>query len=130
MFTNLDPKSPIPLYEQIAGRLKAAVAVGELRAGVPLPSVRQLAAQLRINPATVVQAYHELESQGWVEMRQGAGTFVRSMQGELKARERKSQARRLIRTLLSDAARLGLDQQDLRDAFGHELDGSARDHSD
>ena len=65
MFADLDPKSAVPLYEQIAVRLKAAVATGELRPGDLLPSVRQLASRLRINPATVVQAYRTLEDEGF-----------------------------------------------------------------
>lgn len=125
MFSDLDPKSAVPLYEQIAVRLKAAVATGELRPTDALPSVRQLAGRLRINPATVVQAYRSLESDGFVEIRQGAGTFVRTMEGETRARERQAQARRLIRQLLADSARLGLSRQDIKDAMKHQLEGSA-----
>jgi GntR family transcriptional regulator len=125
MFSDLDPKSAVPLYEQIAVRLKAAVATGELRPTDALPSVRQLAGQLRINPATVVQAYRSLESDGFVEIRQGAGTYVRTMEGEARARERQTQARRLIRQLLADSARLGLSRQELKDAMKHQLEGSA-----
>jgi GntR family transcriptional regulator len=125
MFNDLDPKSAVPLYEQIAVRLKAAVATGELRPTDALPSVRQLAGRLRINPATVVQAYRSLESDGFVEIRQGAGTFVRAMESEARARERQAQARRLVRRLLADSARLGLSRQDLKDAMKHQLEGSA-----
>jgi GntR family transcriptional regulator len=125
MFSDLDPKSAVPLYEQIAVRLKAAVATGELRPTDALPSVRQLAGRLRINPATVVQAYRSLESDGFVEIRQGAGTYVRTMEGEARARERQAQARRLIRQLLADSARLGLSRQELKDAMKHQLEGSA-----
>lgn len=123
MFDDLDPKSAVPLYEQIAVRLKAAVATGDLRPGDALPSVRQLAAQVRINPATVVQAYRKLEADGFVEMRQGAGSFVRAVPSESRARERAVQARRLARQLLADAAGLGLSRQELREAIRHELDG-------
>lgn len=125
MFSDLDPKSAVPLYEQIAVRLKAAVATGELRPADALPSVRQLAGRLRINPATVVQAYRSLESDGFVEIRQGAGTYVRVMESEARARERQAQARRLVRQLLADSARLGLSRQDLKDAMKHQLEGSA-----
>jgi GntR family transcriptional regulator len=125
MFTQLDSRSAVPLYEQIALRLKAAVATGELGAGDALPSVRQLAARLRINPATVVQAYRALEEEGFVELRQGAGTFVRSLPAEQRARERAAQARQLIRRLLAEAARLGLSRHDLRAALRRELEASA-----
>ena len=76
MFTRIDSRSPTPLYAQIADRIRVAVASGELTSGSDLPSVRALATKLRVNPATVVQAYRELEREGLVEMRQGAGTFI------------------------------------------------------
>src|SRR5678816_2422966 len=122
MFNDLDPKSAVPLYEQIAVRLKAAVATGELSAGDALPSVRVLAGRLRINPATVVQAYRALETDGFLEIRQGAGSYVKSVQAETRSRERGLQARRLIRALLVDAARLGLSKQELKDAIKHEME--------
>jgi len=125
MLEDLDTKSAVPLYEQIAVRLKAAVATGELRPADALPSVRQLAGRLRINPATVVQAYRSLEADGFVEIRQGAGTYVRAMQGDARARERSTQARRLLRRMLADAARLGLSRQEIKDALRHELEGGA-----
>jgi GntR family transcriptional regulator len=123
VFGSLDPKSAVPLYEQIAVRLKAAVATGELRAGDALPSVRQLAARLRVNPATVVQAYRGLEDAGFVELRQGAGTFVRNLAAEVRTRERTAQARRLARQMVAEAARYGLSRHELRDAIRLELDG-------
>jgi GntR family transcriptional regulator len=108
MFNNIDPRSPTPLYDQIAGRVKVAVASGELRPGEALPSVRQLAARLRVNPATVVQAYRELETEGFVEMRQGAGTYVREVANDRRMREQVEQATRLVRAMLAEAARLGI----------------------
>jgi len=123
MFDQIDSRSATPLYAQIAGRLKVAIAAGELRAGTGLPSVRQLAGQLRINPATVVQAYRELESEGFVEMRQGAGTFVREVEQGRRGQERAAEARRLVRTLLTEAGRLGITPAELRTAFLAALDG-------
>lgn len=121
MFDRIDPRSPTPLYAQIASRLRLAVASGELHAGDSLPSVRQLATTLRINPATVVQAYRDLESEGFVEMRQGAGTFVRAVQAERRDDERSNEASRLIRGLLAESARLGITPEDLRTALDREL---------
>jgi GntR family transcriptional regulator len=123
MFDQIDSRSATPLYAQIAGRLKVAIAAGELRAGTGLPSVRQLAGQLRINPATVVQAYRELESEGFVEMRQGAGTFVREVEQGRRGQERAAEARRLVRTLLAEAGRLGITPGELRTAFLAALEG-------
>lgn len=117
MFDQLDPRSPTPLYDQIAARIRMAVASGDLRPNEALPSVRQLAARLRVNPATVVQAYRQLESEGFVEMRHGAGTFVREITGDLRARERTHHALRLVREMLQEAARLGLATDDIVGAF-------------
>lgn len=126
MFEQIDPRSATPLYAQIANRIKVAVASGELRAGVGLPSVRQLAGQLRINPATVVQAYRELEVEGFVEMRQGAGTFVREIEASRRSRQRDQEARRLVRAMLAEAGKLGLSGEDIREAVERELEGRAR----
>ena len=121
MFDHIDPRSPTPLYAQIAERLRLAVAAGELSAGDPLPSVRQLAARLRVNPATVVQAYRDLEQDGFVEMRQGAGTYVRAVTPDRRAGERARQAVRLVRRLIADAVRLGIPSQELTAAIQQEL---------
>ena len=122
MFEHLDPRSPNPLYAQISARLRVAIASGELRTGEGLPSVRELAGRLRVNPATVVQAYRELESEGFVEMRQGAGTFVREVTNDKRARERATEARRLVRDMIAEAGRLGLTADELRDAIESELE--------
>ena len=120
MFEDIDPRSPVPLYEQIAARLRVAVAADELKAGDLLPSVRQLAASLRVNPATVVQAYRDLEREGFVEMRHGAGTFVQQVGAQKRASERARQARTLVREMLSEAAKLGLTAADLKRALDQE----------
>ncbi len=117
MFDRLDARSPVPLYDQIAARLRAAIVAGELAPGAALPSVRQLAARLRVNPATVVQAYRALEAEGFVELRQGAGTFVSAVPESRRGRERAAQARRLVEGLLADAARLGIGVDALRAAL-------------
>jgi len=119
----IDPRSPVPLYAQIADRFRVAIATGALESGAALPSVRQLAAQLRVNPATVVQAYRELEEAGVVESRQGAGTFVREVAEPRRLAERQREARRLVRRLLTDAAARGITGDDLEQALKVELKG-------
>src|SRR5260221_10111187 len=94
VYRQIDARSPIPLYVQIADRLRVAIATGELAAGAALPSVRNLASTIRVNPATVVQAYRELEQAGVVESRQGAGTFVRDLPESRRESERRRQGRR------------------------------------
>jgi GntR family transcriptional regulator len=126
VFDRLDPRSPTPLYAQIADRLRVAIAAGELAPGTALDSVRALAARLRVNPATVVQAYRDLEAEGFVEMRQGSGTYVRSVSAERRGRQREAEARQLVRGMLAEAARLGLSAAELRDAIQSELKETGR----
>jgi GntR family transcriptional regulator len=121
VFDHIDPRSPNPIYAQIAARVRIAVASGDLCTGDPLPSVRALAAQLRVNPATVVQAYRELEREGVVDMRQGSGTFIAAVPSERRARTRDAEARRLVREMLEKAARLAIHPADLRRAIAVEL---------
>jgi len=122
----IDARNPTPLYAQIASRMRLAIAAGELTAGDGLPSVRQLAARLRINPATVVQAYRALEAEGFVEMRHGAGTFVHDVAPGKKAHERKTAARRLIRELLTEGGRMGISPQELAAVLRDELNGGSQ----
>ena len=121
MFESIDPRSPTPLYEQIAARIRVAVAAGELGAGDALPSVRTLARDLRVNPATVVQAYRDLALDGFVDMRHGQGTFVKDVPAVLRDEERAAQADTLVRRLLQDAARLGIGVEELMRAFNAEV---------
>ena len=121
MFDTIDPRSPTPLYAQIAGRLRMAIASGELRSGDSLPSVRQLSSRLRVNPATVVQAYRELELDGLVTTRQGAGTFVQEVAVERRQKDRQQEARRLVRDLLAQAGSLGISVAELQAAMEREL---------
>jgi GntR family transcriptional regulator len=113
MFEGIDPRSPTPLYEQIAARVRVAVAAGDLGPGDALPSVRALARELRINPATVVQAYRDLAIDGFVEIRHGQGTFVQDVPGFVRDEERAAQAEKLVRKLLQDAARLGISAEEI-----------------
>jgi len=123
MFHHIDPRSPIPLYVQIASRLRLAIATGEIPPAMPLPSVRQLAAEIRVNPATVVQSYRELERDGLVESRQGAGTFVKDLAEPRRSSERQSEARRLVRELVAEASGLGITHADLDQAWQSETGG-------
>jgi GntR family transcriptional regulator len=121
VFERIDPRSSTPLYAQIAARIRSAVASGELRPAAALPSVRELAADLRVNPATVVQAYRELEAEGFVEIRHGTGTFVRELAPARRSRERARQARAIVQRMLTEARRHGVSVRELRDAIDAEI---------
>src|SRR5262249_40749447 len=77
MAPNLNPASGMPLYLQLMEQMKHAIETGSIRAGEQLPSVRQMAEQLMINPNTVVRAYRELESEGVIELKHGLGAYIR-----------------------------------------------------
>ena len=127
MFDDINPRSPTPLWGQIAARVRVAVAAGELRPGELLPSVRELAKRLRVNPATVAQAYKQLAQEGFAEARHGAGTFILEVSQDRRALERKRQAIHLIRKMLEDGARLGINGRDLADAFQEEVGSKVHD---
>ncbi len=72
----IDPKSPIPIYRQISDNIRRRVAAGLLRPGDQLSSVREMAAQLLVNPNTVAKVYRDLEREGLLATRRGQGTYI------------------------------------------------------
>jgi len=112
MLVNLDPHDVRPLYFQIMEEVRRAVVVGTLRAEDPLPSVRELAAELVVNPRTVSQAYQELEREGVIYVRRGQGTFV-SPSVKRGAGERRSLAQAVAKRALLDARRNGVSAEEL-----------------
>jgi GntR family transcriptional regulator len=112
MLVNLDPNDGRPLYLQIMDEVRRAIVVGTLRAEDPLPSVRELAAELVVNPRTVSQAYQELEREGLIYVRRGQGTFV-SPGVRRGGGERRRLAREVAKRALLDARRNGLDAEEL-----------------
>jgi GntR family transcriptional regulator len=112
MLVNLDPRDRRPLYLQIMDDVRRAIVLGTLRAEDPLPSVRELAAELVVNPRTVSQAYQELEREGVVYMRRGHGTFV-SPAAERNGEDRRNFARAVAERSLLEARRNGVGVQEL-----------------
>ena len=105
---DIDTAHPTPLYHQLERAIKFAIATGKLVVGDQLPTVRQLAVELRINANTVAKVYLELERAGVVETRRGVGTFVRSRPvGAAHERDRERELRELEDHFLSAAAHLG-----------------------
>ena len=112
MLVNLDADDGRPLYLQIMDEVRRAVVIGTLRAEDPLPSVRELAAELVVNPRTVSQAYHELEREGVVYTRRGQGTFVAAT-AQRDGEERRTLARAVAKRSLLEARRNGLGVEEL-----------------
>ena len=93
MLVSLDAADATPIYAQIERGLRAAIAAGRLKPGDQLPTVRELAVELRVNANTIGRVYSELERAGVFETRRGVGTFVRA--GRAEARPASEHARRL-----------------------------------
>jgi len=108
----VDPRSPIPLGEQLRRGLRRAIAEGELRTGDPLPPVRQLAGDLGINLNTVARAYRELERDGLVSPARGRGTVVTA--NRATAPLPKMDLRGRLRDVLADATLAGYAPDELR----------------
>lgn len=121
MLLRIDPLSPEPIFEQIAFQVKTRVARGEFAEGDRLPSVRELARELTINPNTVARAYDSLEHQGVIVRRQGAGCFVKGGASALKADERRRQLDELVQRLVIEAHHLGCDEAEVRQALERRL---------
>ena len=122
MFINVDASSGLPIYLQIAQQIKTAVAMGRLHPEDPLPSVRQLAVELAVNPNTVARAYLDLEIEGVIYKRQGAGTFVSSQGVEMSKAARRRVLTELLEKALVEGVNLGLSEQELRETFDRVLE--------
>ena len=110
---SLDTKSGVPFYRQIVEQLKFALARDDLQPGERLPTVRQLAVDLSINPNTVVRAYRELEFAGLIETHQGSGTFVGDGRADIDDLERQRMLDQILTDLLARAASYGLSFTDV-----------------
>jgi len=117
----IDPTASEPIVDQLVQGVKQAVASGEFRQGERLPSVRELARELTINPNTVSRAYERLESEGVILRRQGAGCFVAEQRTKTTSRERKRQLAADMRRLVTDAFHRGSTPDELSEALAREL---------
>jgi GntR family transcriptional regulator len=112
----INPNDPTPLYAQLTRAIKFAIATGRLGVGEQLPTVRQLAVDLRINANTVAKVYTELERSGIVETRKGVGTFIRARHFEADAsRHRDDHLRTFADRFIAEAGALGFSLGDLID---------------
>ena len=117
----IDAHSGLPVYRQMVDQIKYYVASGTLKAGHQLPSVRELALQLSINPTTVVKAYNELEEEGVIDLRHGKGAFVAERAGStVSAFERDKVVRRLARQLAVESQQIGANYDFVQDVLEEE----------
>jgi GntR family transcriptional regulator len=116
IFPTISPSHPMPLYAQLTRAIQFAIATGRLRPGEQLPTVRQLAVDLRVNANTVAKVYAELERTGVLETRRGVGTFVCAHHFEATNRQDpQKEVRELIDRFLAEAGAMGFSLDDLLD---------------
>ena len=109
----LDLQSGVPVYRQIIDQVRGAVASGALTVGDQLPTVRQLAVDLSINPNTVVRAYRELEFGGLLETHQGTGTFISAQKLRGGEAERERQLAQIVGDCVARAGAAGFTVADI-----------------
>ncbi|MGD9126107.1 MAG: GntR family transcriptional regulator [Planctomycetia bacterium] len=114
MFLKVNPADEIPIYEQIVRQVKFAVASKSLVQGELIPSVRELAKQLAVNPNTVVRAYRQLQDEGLIASRRGTGMIVTDRAQDICHTLRVEMIRDRLRQVLAEAEQSGLDQQAIR----------------
>src|SRR5713226_2795296 len=126
MLLRPNPSSGVPIYVQLMEQLKHSIETGALRPGEQLPGIRPLAEELVINPNTVAKAYRELEHQGIIELRHGAGAFVsaqarsKKMAGDLRA------GQAIVAAAVEQLRNRGLTEEEIRRLFEAELAGLRR----
>jgi len=122
----LDLHTGVPVYRQLMDQVRAALASGTLAAGDQLPTVRQLAVDLAINPNTVMRAYRELELGGLLETHQGTGTFIANKKVEKPSAERERQLSQMASEFAARAGAAGFTIEDLMDRLRELLPHAAQ----
>jgi GntR family transcriptional regulator len=112
-----NPSSGVPIYLQLMEQVKHAIETGALRPGEQLPGIRPLAEELVINPNTVAKAYRELEHEGVIELRQGAGAFVSDKAPARKDADKLRAAQVVIAAALEKLRARGVTHEEIRRLF-------------
>lgn len=122
MELRLDPDSAVPIYLQIVHTIKHHVATGRLKPGEQLPTVRELATNLRINPNTVARAYDQLDGDNVITTQQGRGTYVREHPDEAHlSRVRQDQLKAMMDNVVGKAFSMGYTVDEVREAFDAQI---------
>ncbi len=114
---SLDHHSGVPIYRQIITQILYGIAREDLQPGTQLPTVRQLAVELSVNPNTIVKAYKELEIRGNLETQQGTGTFISDTEVTVTPREKKRVLTALCRDVVVRAGAYGIELGEIIEAL-------------
>ena len=123
MLLRPNPSSGVPIYLQLMEQVKHAIETGALRPGEQLPGIRPLAEELVINPNTVAKAYRELEHEGIIELRHGAGAFVAANARSKQATDKLRAAQPIVAAAVERLRGRGLVDEEIRRLFEAELAG-------
>jgi GntR family transcriptional regulator len=126
MLLRPNPASGVPIYLQLMEQVKHAIETGALRPGDQLPGIRPLAEELVINPNTVAKAYRELEHEGVIELRHGAGAFVSGTARPKKTTEALRAGQAIVATTIERLRARGVTDEEIRRLFEAELAGLTR----
>lgn len=110
----LNPNSGVPLYVQLQQQVQQRILTGQLVDGAQMPSVRELSAQLGLNPLTVSKVYQLLEREGFVETRRGLGTYVSHQTPALRLEARRRQVEPAVEQVVTEALHLGLSEKEIQ----------------
>ncbi|NQS92087.1 MAG: GntR family transcriptional regulator [Chloroflexi bacterium] len=123
MKLTIDPESSVPIYIQIEDRIHSLIAAGQLQPGEQLPTIRELAADIRVNLNTVARAYFELDREGVISTQRGKGTFVTGVPDQKQIeKKRQKLLHSIIEAALDEAQKLGYSTGEIKKAFQEELD--------
>ncbi len=123
---SIDLHSGVPVYRQLIDQVRGGIAAGSLRPGDQLPTVRQLAVDLAINPNTVMRAYRELELGGLLETQQGTGTFISDRKIEKRSAERERQLAQMAGEFAARAGAAGFSLEEVIDRLQELLPNPAQ----
>ena len=126
MLFKINPTLPTPIYAQIVEQVRLMLASGLLRAGERLPSIRELALQLRVNPNTVAKAYRELEREGAVRTERGRGVYALEPRSKLSNKEKERIIAERLDQVLADGYHLGMDGSRIRSILGKRISEFAK----
>ncbi len=118
-----NPSSGVPIYLQLMEQVKHGIETGALRPGEQLPGIRPLAEELVINPNTVAKAYRELEHEGLIELRHGAGAFVSANARGRKLTEKVLAGQAVVSAAVERLRKSGITDEEIRRLFEAELAG-------
>ena len=118
-----NPSSGVPIYLQLMEQVKHGIETGALRPGEQLPGIRPLAEELVVNPNTVAKAYRELEHEGVIELRQGAGAFVSARARAQKQTDKLRAGRDAVADAIARLRKSGLSDEEIRRMFEAGLAG-------